>query len=146
MQGALARVCAMAICVSASLGQRDLIESPHWAAPLSNFPSLALLTMALKVEMRWCPQSGFLDSLLAVPASWEGFVQKMNQHREDVLHPLSSWSLLLGNYAFILPSCNAQYKWPKCKPIPACSAVLQGTDNTKPKSLKYQTTEMSTTD
>lgn len=54
-RGAPAGACAMAVCVSASLGQHDLIKSPHWAPSLPNFPSLALLTMALKVEMKWCP-------------------------------------------------------------------------------------------
>lgn len=103
--------------------------------------------MALKVEMRWCPQSGFLDSLPAVPASEEGFVQKMNRHGEDVLCLKEGANLGRDNGAFMLPSCKAKHKWPKYKPILACRAVLQDTDNTKPKSLKYQTTlEMSTTD
>lgn len=40
----------MAICVSASLGQHDLIKTPHWVAPVSDFPSLALFTITLKAE------------------------------------------------------------------------------------------------
>ena len=55
------------------------------------------------------PQSGFLDSVTAVQSSWEGFVQKINQHMKDVLHPFPSWSHLLGNCAFMLPSCNAKH-------------------------------------
>lgn len=110
------------------------------------FPSLALLTIALKVEVKRCCLSGFPDPLPAASGSWEGFVQKMNRHLDDVLHPFPSWSSLSGNGAFMLLSHNAKLKCPKCKPIPAHSVVLQGTDNTKCKSWKYQTTpEISTT-
>lgn len=105
--GTLAEAHATAVCISASLCQHNLIKTSHWAAYVLNFPSLALLTTALKVERRWCPPSGFLDSLPAVPESWEGFLQKMNQQREDSLCP-ASWPPLLGRSTFMLSSWNAK--------------------------------------